>query len=76
MAFDPDTEEVVVSDTAGAATTLIGTVAVAIVYVLYTVLLVTVALVVPVSVAIAVGVKVTDRLYTPGVFITVPAGGS
>ena len=75
MACVPDTEEVVTSDTAGAATTLIGTVAVAIVYVLYTVLLVTVALVVPVSVAIAVGVKVTARLYTPGVFITVPKGG-
>ena len=43
---------------------------------MYTVLLVTVALVVPVSVAIAVGVKATDRLYTPGVFISVPAGGS
>ena len=43
MAFVPDTDEVVVSDTAGAATTLIGTVAVAIVCVLYTVLLVTVA---------------------------------
>jgi hypothetical protein len=58
----PDTEEVVASDTDGAARTVIGTVAVAIVYVLYTVLLVTVALVVPASVAIAVGVKVTDRL--------------
>ncbi len=75
MACVPDTVEVVECDTGGPATTLIGTVAVAIVNVLYTVLLVTVALVVPVSVAIFVGVKVTDRLCTPGVN-TVPTGGS